>query len=306
MARILLIKLGALGDFVQATGAMAAIRAHHPDETITLLTTPGMVDLAESLPYFDEVLYDQRLPLWRLDYLFNLRRMLRGFDLVYDLQTNDRTAFYFCLAGKPAWSGIAKGCSLPHRNPLRNTLHTLDRLGEQLSDAGITSPLPLPNLTAARGNAQALIQKYHLTNPDVVGIIAGGAAHRPEKRWPHYATLMEILVQAGRQPVLIGGVTEADLLKDLQEECSPAINLCGQTDLPTLIDLLAQLPCVIGNDTGPMHIAAAVGTPGVVLFGHGSNPALCAPRSPKMRSLHAHDIATLTPQQVLSLLPNVA
>ncbi len=136
MSRILVIKLGALGDFVLAFGPFAAIRAAHPDAEITLLTTPPFAELARAAPWFDRVVTDTRPPPWHLPGLLRLRRALRGFDRVYDLQTSGRSGWYFRLAGRPAWSGIARGCSLPHANPGRNAMHTLERQREQLAMAG--------------------------------------------------------------------------------------------------------------------------------------------------------------------------
>src|SRR5690242_14813543 len=148
--RILVIKLGALGDFVQAMGPSAAIRAHHPDAHIVLLTTTPFAELARAAPYFDEVWIDERpgfldpVGLWRLR-----RRLRQGrFDLVYDLQTSDRSSFYHRLMGQPTWSGIARGASLPHANPARDTMHTLDRHAEQLRAAGIAR-VPAPALPGA-------------------------------------------------------------------------------------------------------------------------------------------------------------
>ncbi len=117
--RILVIKLGALGDFVQAMGPAAAIRAHHADARITLLTTAPYAELARAAPYFDEVLIDERPGFLDPVGLWRLRRRLRAgrFDRVYDLQTSDRSSFYHRLMGRPAWSGIARGASLRHANP---------------------------------------------------------------------------------------------------------------------------------------------------------------------------------------------
>src|SRR5258708_11329193 len=91
--RILVIKLGALGDFVQAMGPAAAIRAHHADAAITLLTTAAFADLARQAPYFDEVWIDQRPHLLAPLALLTLRRRLMqaGFARAFDLQTSDRS-----------------------------------------------------------------------------------------------------------------------------------------------------------------------------------------------------------------------
>ncbi|MFC7543363.1 glycosyltransferase family 9 protein [Siccirubricoccus deserti] len=139
--RILVIKLAALGDVVQAFGPFAAIRAHHPAAEITLLTTPPYAALLARSPWFDRIWADGR-PAWHeLPALWRLARRLRGagFARVYDLQTSSRSSRYRRLVGSGAeWSGIARGASHPHANPLRDFMHTAERQREQLEMAGIT------------------------------------------------------------------------------------------------------------------------------------------------------------------------
>ena len=142
MARILVIKLGALGDFIQACGPFKAIREYHAGAKITLLTTVPFVPLAEASGYFDTIWADERPSLFQVSGWIQLRRLLLSgkFTRVYDLQTSDRTGFYFKLFRRsclPEWSGIARGCSHPHRNPSRDTMHTVDRQCEQLGQAGV-------------------------------------------------------------------------------------------------------------------------------------------------------------------------
>jgi len=135
--RILVIKLGALGDFVQALGPMAAIRRHHAGAQIVLLTMAAFAAFARRSAYFDEVWLDDRpQPLAVARWWALRRRLVAGhFDRVYDLQTSGRTGWYFRLMGpgpRPEWSGIVRGCSHPHRNPARVRMHTLDRQADQL------------------------------------------------------------------------------------------------------------------------------------------------------------------------------
>ena len=90
----------------------AAIRAHHDQARITLLTTKPFAELARACPWFDEVWIDEKPSLWQPGKLIELRRTLRSgrFERVYDLQTSDRSSSYFRLMGKaPQWSGIAPG-----------------------------------------------------------------------------------------------------------------------------------------------------------------------------------------------------
>lgn len=276
MPRILIIRLGALGDFVLSFAAFAAIRAHHPGAEITLLTTAPFVALAEAAPWFDRVRCDRRPAWWNLPGILTLRRNLRNFDLVYDLQTSARSARYFRLAGRPPWSGVAPGCSLPQPGPERARMHTLERQRDQLRRAGIVHfpPADLGWLIAA-GTPPALARPYAL-------LVPGAAAHRPEKRWPaeRFAGLASALQARGLQPVILGSAGEAPLAARIRADCPAARDLTGRTGLADLATLAAGAERAIGNDTGPMHLAAAVGCRSLVLFSGASDPALTAPRGP--------------------------
>lgn len=279
-ANILVIKLGALGDFVQAMGPFAAIRAHHPGARITLLTTRPFLELAEASPWFDEVWLDDKPPLWRLDKVLALRARLRAgrFGRVYDLQTSDRSSWYFRLLGGqsaiPEWSGIARGCSHPHANPGRDSMHTIERQREQLAMAGIDR-VPPPDLAWA----EAPPGRFDLPSPFVL-LVPGGAPHRPAKRWPaeRFGAIAARLAGRGITPVLLGTGKERAEIETVKAACPSAVDLAGRTGLPDIIALARRAEASLGNDTGPMHLIAAGGCPSVVLFSHESDPALCAPR----------------------------
>ena len=148
--RILILRLSALGDFVQALGPAATIRRHHKADHITLLTTAPFAAFASQLGFFDDVMIDRRpAPFDIKGWLALRRRLLTGcFDRVYDLQTSQRSDGYarlFRPGPLPEWSGIAAGCSHPHANLARDRQHTIDKQAEQLLMAGI-HPTPLPAL----------------------------------------------------------------------------------------------------------------------------------------------------------------
>ena len=241
---------------------------------------------------------DRRPAWWNLLGLRRLRAQVRGFDLVYDLQTSDRSNQYFRLAGRPAWSGIAAGCSLPHDNLLRDYMHTLERQREQLEMAGIAA-FPEPDLGWLSGAAPDLPHPYAL-------LVPGAAPHRPRKRWPHFPGLALLLVARGLTPVVVGGRADAALGAAIVAACPRAIDLTGKTTIEELLPLAAHAALAIGNDTGPMHIAAAAGCPSVVLFSGDSDPTLTAPR---MRDggwptlLREADLADLTVERVAEALP---
>jgi ADP-heptose:LPS heptosyltransferase len=300
--RILVIKLGALGDFVQAMGPAAAIRMHHQEAEITLLTTAPFAALARAAPYFDRVWIDARpsfahpLTLWRL------RRRLResAFARVYDLQTSDRSSFYFHLMrpSPPEWSGIARGASHPHSNPRRDFMHTLDRQRDQLGAAGVDA-VPPPSLAWAAGD----VARFDLPQRFVL-LIPGGAAHRPAKRWPveRYAALAQFLGERGIAPVVIGGAAEAALGAAIARAAG-GIDLTGRTSFGDIVTLGVRALHTVGNDTGPMHLVVAGGGGGTVLYSAASDPALTAPRGAGVKILRRADLADLPVAAVAATLP---
>ncbi|WP_428375959.1 glycosyltransferase family 9 protein [Lichenicoccus sp.] len=297
MARILIIKLGALGDLVQAFAPFAAIRRYHPDDRLALLTTRPFAALCSASPWFDEVLVDERPAWWHAGRVMALRRMLRGHDFVYDLQTSSRSQRYFRLAGRPPWSGIARGASHPHDNPGRDLMHTRERQADQLARAGI-AVVPVPDL------AWLAVQGPHLPGPYAL-LVPGAAPHRPAKRWPaaRFAELAGLLWARGLRPVVVGAGGDAPLAQVILRACPQALDLTGQTSLLELGGVAARAALAVGNDTGPMHLAAAMGARCIVLFSAQSDPALTAPRGPDPGSvtvLRAGDLATLPVADVAS------
>ncbi|WP_367160695.1 glycosyltransferase family 9 protein [Kozakia baliensis] len=299
MFRILVIKLGALGDFVQAFAPFAAIRAAHPQAEIVLLTTAPFRDLAEASPWFDRVMVDEK-PGW-LDVpgLLRLRRAMTGFDLVIDLQTSGRSSRYFRVAGKPRWSGIARDCLFPHDNPHRNDMHTFARQRDQLRRAGI-APVDDWNLDWLARGGPVLEEPYAV-------LVPGAAPHRPAKRWPvaRFAELAQWLEARGLRPVIVGSGADRELAAAIARDAPGAVDLTGKTDLLALAAVLARASLAVGNDTGPMHLAAALGCRAVVLFSQESDPRLTAPIgcSPGQVSVLAvPDLAKLQTDRVAALL----
>ena len=145
--RILVIRLGALGDLVLCFQAFQAIRNAHPKAEIALLTMPVFAGFARQMPWFDQVLIDPRAPRWRLDAWWRLARQVRAFapTRVYDLQGKFRQTILFGLLGGPLgpeWSGAAPGCSHPRLWPPVKGTHFTDFIAAQLERAGVSSSSP--------------------------------------------------------------------------------------------------------------------------------------------------------------------
>ena len=306
--KILVIKLSALGDFVQALGPGAAIRRYHAADEITLLTTPAFAGLAEQSGFFDKVAIDCRPKPFNLSGWFALRRVLRSgrFDRVYDLQTSDRSSLYawlFLPGHRPEWSGITWRCSHPHANLGRDPQHTIDKQAEQLLMAGI-HPTPLPCCPASSRPLPAGLERRSFFL-----LIPGSSLRHPAKRWParHYGELAQRLFEAtGALPVVIGGPGEEPLAAEIRAACRVAIDLVGRTQLTGLVDLADAADFTIGNDTGATHIAAAGGQPVVVLFSDATDPSRCAPRGPAIHVLTSPRLDELPVDRVFTRLMQAA
>ncbi len=296
---ILVIKHGALGDIILAFPAFAAIRAAHPQAKIAVLTTSAFAALFRASPWFDEVRVDERPQFWNIPALWRLRQQLRGFDLVYDLQTSSRSSRYFALAGKPRWNGIAPGCPLPHANPRRETMHTRERLADQLAAAGIAH-LPAPDLSWLRAD----ISKFALPKRYAV-LVPGSSPHRPEKKWPEQ-NFGALAAQLPMPAIVVGSAAETPLATAIKSLAPTTIDLTGQTTLPELATIIAGAALAVGNDTGPMHLAAALAVPSLVLFSAASDPALTCPRYPDgawPSYLQVPHLSGLSVAQVVAALP---
>lgn len=301
--RVLVIKLGAMGDVVQATGPFEAIRRHHRDAHIILLTTAPYGDFAKAGGWFDEVWIDERPPLRKLrSWLASVKRLRRAkFDRVYDLQTSDRSAILYHLFGfgrKPEWSGIARGCSHRHANPQRDFMHTIERQAEQLAIAGITD-VPPPSLDGISVD----ISRFGLQAPYVL-LVPGGSPDRPDKRWPaaNYAELARRFIAKQVTPVVIGGAAETQVGTAIATFCTGARDLTNQTSVAEIVELARGAAGAVGNDTGPMHVIATAGSPSLVLFSHASDPALCAQRGSDVTILRRPSLEELGVDEVEAAL----
>ena len=297
--KILVIKHGALGDIILAASAFAAIRAAHVQDEITLITTASFAGFLSASPWFDRIVIDTRPKIWNIPGAMKLRRQLRGFDMVYDLQTSSRSSRYFALAGKPRWSGIAPGCALPDADPRRNFIHTRERLAGQLAAAGIDRLLP-PDLSWAKADVSRFVLP-----PQFALLVPGAAPHRPEKRWPE-AKFAALAKQLPVPAVVVGSRLEAPLAAAICSSAPQAIDLTGQTSLLELMSVISLANLAVGNDTGPMHMAAALGVTSLVMFSAASDPKLTAPRYPDGGwpvVLQAPHLADLSVAQVVAALP---
>ncbi|HOO81941.1 MAG TPA: glycosyltransferase family 9 protein [Alphaproteobacteria bacterium] len=299
--KILVIKLSALGDFIQALGPMAAIREHHKDAHITILTTRAFEGFARKCGYFDEVWLDTRPKLLNFKGWATLRKRLNDgkFTRVYDLQNNDRTNFYFKLfKNKPEWIGAAPGASHRNTSPKRTAGHAFDGHVQTLALAEI-SDIKIDRLDWMNGD----LSNFTLKDPYVL-LVPGCAPQHPQKRWPaeNYARLAQQLVKMNYQPVLIGTESDAAATTTIANTCPEALNLTNQTTLEQIATLGRNAAATIGNDTGPMHLIAATACPCLVLFSVTSNPTRHAPKGENVKVLQKNNLQDLDIETLLQHL----
>jgi ADP-heptose:LPS heptosyltransferase len=311
--RILVIKFSALGDFVQAFGGFEQIRRAHPDAEITLLTTPPYAELAGACGFFDVVETDGKpKTAWALAALFRRLRKAR-YRRVYDLQGSGRSRRYFMgfFPRFPEWSGISPGASHRQTRPDRERLHNLDRLADQLHVAGIGPAYPIgqapaPDLAWAmrlsRGDHASVAARFGLKPPYAL-LIPGATARHTAKFWPigEYQALAKALAARGFQVVVVGSAQEAPLGHAIGEAEPTTVDLTGKTRMVDLAGLGAEAALCVTNDTGPGHMAAYAGAPGLMLMSKASDPGHYAPRS-AMRTVQVDDLADLPAAAVLGML----
>lgn len=292
LERLLVIRHGAFGDLMQVAGALRDLREGHPGAAITLLTGPAYQRLMERCPHVDAVLTDARRPYHQLGPHLALRRQLRELapQRVYDLQGSDRTALYrrLLLPGVP-W--YRKGGGLPASAP------DVRRYQALLREAGLQATHCLrPNVAWMADDVVALLTGAGIDG-DYIVLIPGCAARHPHKRWPHYAELARALIERGHTVVTAPGPDELELARDI-----PGVCLTGNgpfLDWFQLAGVLAGARYVIGNDTGPSHLASCLDTPGLALFGPHTSPARTGILRPGFEAMAVRDLNGLSVDQVL-------
>lgn len=304
---ILVIKLGALGDFVQALGPMQAIRKHHPQASITLMTTKPFVSFGLGCGYFNHVWTDTR-PRWNdIGGWLDLRRKLRAehFTRVYDLQNNDRTSWYlklFARNNRPEWVGVAAGASHRNNSPERTAGSALAGHIQTLALAGIAD-IGIDRLEWVPGNIDTFMRDHGLKKPYVL-LVPGCAPGRTEKRWPaeNYGHMARIVDGRGYQPVVIGTQQEADLAEQICAVHKNTLSLVGKTSLLDIALLAQHAAGAIGNDTGPMHMIAPTGCPSLVLFSRHSTPHRHAPQGANVKTHQVDELKNLDVDDVEKLI----
>jgi lipopolysaccharide heptosyltransferase I len=295
-SRILIIKPSAIGDVVHALPILNLVRKRWPAARIDWLVTPACAGLLENHPQLDEVILFDRKRFsnwWRSPRLFReLRRFTRGlrdrnFDLVLDLQGLFRSGWLARKTKAPRRVGFANArefawvfynqrvkVGTPEQHAISRYLKIAQAIG--CGDAPVKFVFGTTDADRAHVRDllhSALSTRHSALLPPYAVILPG--TNWETKRWPadKFAALIQPLKDRfGLATVLAGG---GDALA-LADQIPGAINLATKTTLNQLVALLQSAALVVANDSGPMHIAAALGRPLVTPFGP-TNPIRTGP-----------------------------
>ena len=329
MPRTLIVAPSWVGDAVLSQPLLARLKARDPDGAIDVLGPPWALPAYRRMP---QVAALHALPFGHGDLRIAERRRfaktLPRYDRAVVLPNSLKSALVPWFAGIPrrtGWRG-------EWRYGLLNDVRVLDRAAlpliverfAALADepgAAFERPLAPPRLSIDAAERSALVARLGLDLSRPVAAFAPGAEYGPAKRWParHFASLARSLTDRGWQVWLMGSAKDAPVTAQIQahsgERCR---DFAGKTSLGEAIDLMSLASQVVTNDSGLMHIAAALDRPTAAIFG-SSSPAFTPPLSAKARVIslrlscspcfarecplgHTNCLETLPPEDVLAAI----
>lgn len=281
--RILIIKLRAIGDVIMATPVIENLRAAYPDAEIDFLTERPCYPIVKNHPDLNEVIVFNRSHISNLPWHAGLRENLKfikrlranRYDLVFDLFGNPRSALLALATGAPVRVGFEfRGRKYaynkvisPRGDQVHEVLFNLDALG------GLGLPIETTRLyyeidDISAAFAESFWSENRIVGQTVVGINASGGWYT--KRWPlkSFAQLADTLADESRCKILLfWGPGEKPDAEQIAAQMQHDALLIPATDLGKLAALLVRVDMLVSNDSGPMHLAAAVGTPVVGIYG---------------------------------------
>lgn len=344
---ILIVAPAWVGDMVMAQSLFKLLKQNHPNMQIDLVAPSATASLAQRMP---EIRHTYELKAGhgglQLKQRWALGKLLRKnqYDQAIVLPNSWKSAlipFFAKIKKRTGWRGEC-------RYGLINDLRILDKQKYPLmiqrfcalgidSKANLPADLPWPHLQIDSANQQQCLSKFNLTPPQKTETITAedqplehfqavgqvlalcpGAEFGISKRWPaeYFAAVAEDFLRKGGQVWILGGPKDKSIAEDIQTRCNQACtDLVGVTKLPDAIDLLALASLVVSNDSGLMHISAAVQRRLIVIYG-STSPGFTPPLSNQVTILskklpcspcfkrtcqygHYHCLTEILPQQVI-------
>lgn len=306
VSRILVIRLDLLGDLVMSVPAVTALKRAYPRAEITMLVLPYAASLLDLVPEVDRMLSYDVNRIRRPHDVLALRSYREFFALVGELR---RSRFDLCLSlhgrfacvmawlsgcpGRYGYAAEAYPFMLTHSLPggryevrQHEVMYNL-KLAE-LAGAGVDwAHPPAPRLVVPQTEQRRmrhLLAEFEIRPDTLLAVIHPGASNGSAKRWPpefwgHLAGRLHD--ELGAAVVLTGSPAEAEIVHAVVRSCSfKPVVLAGQTTIPQLGALLKRADILLSSDSGPSHMAAALATPQITIFGP-TDPVVYAPFSPR-------------------------
>lgn len=296
--KILVIKLGALGDVVMATPLIEAIQLAHPSDEVQLLTSPPFAQIFAAWQGLAVHAYERK----GLATMLKAMNFMRGgrFDRIYDLQGSDRTGVLCAYSKTPIRVGNHTRYPYTHHPPDKwlGNIHIFERMKRVLRSAGVEVQRNIPILPITLHNQNVVDQwlAKHAANKNLVGLHASASAQRGNKCWPNFIKLATKLAKQNFTPVWLGAKNDKSSNQAMIKR-SAGIDASGQFTIPELAYFAQALEFAVANDSGPMHALAAANIPVYGLFGPSdwrrnhalgqANNVICSPAE-------SGDIAAIT------------
>jgi heptosyltransferase II len=329
MARTLVVAPSWIGDAVLSHPLLVRLKERDPQGSIDVLAPPWTLAVYRRMP---EVAATLALPFGHGDLKLAERRRfaksLPRYHRAVVLPNSFKSALIPWHAGIPMRTGYRGEM----RYGLLNDVRALDKerlpliveryaaLAQPAGEA-LARPLSQPRLAVDEATRLATARKYAVDLAKPVSVFAPGAEYGPAKRWParHFADLATTLVARGFQVWLLGSANDVEATAEIQRLSGGAcIDFAGRTSLDEAIDLMSFAANVVTNDSGLMHIAAALDRPTAAIFG-SSSPAFTPPLSARARVItlklecspcfqrecplgHTNCLVTLEPARVLEAI----
>ncbi len=294
--KIAVLGLKRIGDAVYTLQIFEAIKRQFPTSTIDVFTESQVTAIYQCNPFIDNIYSFSKKSFWKS----TLNSLRHG---QYDVCVVNHNAFKYALLPflariqvRIGYQKEMRGILLTHKRPLHHkVVHRLEHEALLLDLLGVDSRGLLPKIyqddTEAK-QAKELLNKHGLEAQDYVALIVGSIAQT--RRWfPENFTEVarRIISEFGLGIVILGGPDDKEIAGQVVSLCDDkkirTRNLAGQTTLRETIALFSQSKAVVSNDTGPMHVASAIGVPVVTWFG-AANEDEIKPPSKSTVVLNAH------------------
>jgi len=301
--RILIVRTDRIGDVLLSTPVIKALRVQYPKAYIAMMVSPYAKDIVEGNPYLDEVIiYDKdgRHKSWLSSIKFALNIKKRRFDLAFILHPTNRVHLVTFFSGIPRRVGYDRKSGFLLTDRIKHTKqygekHELEYNLDLLRCLGIypqDRTLFMPIRAESEEQAEGLFKQEGIKETDGVLVVHPGASC-PSKIWPNerFAEVSDRLIDNyGFKVLVIAGPRDMALAEAvIRHMRHPAVNLAGKTSVSQLASVLKRCRLLISNDSGPVHIASAVGTPVISIFGRnqkGLSPKRWGPLGIKDKVLH--------------------